>query len=303
MTDRDPNCTVLSIDGVGVFDLVSKRHDNSSAQHEPGGEAHPIFLQFYGHNSTHLRGDEEGTVHGIQQGEGGEQGDPLVPALFAMGQHQALQAVQKSLQPTETSMAFLDDVCVTRTLGPCQESRKSGTGQGCGQPIAPICSSSQTVNLAACGGETTRCRCTSRRHHYGNHCGASSFRGSPNFRESCRARDSSREDPSDARFAVCLNRTSTSRCVTTQESEGAWNSCWHNPVTAEVWQVATLQFSSGGLGLRNAERLRPTAYWASLADTGYDRKVIIACLVFKQELNFKLSPKNLKFSFWEETKL
>ena len=35
-----------------------------------------------------------------------------MPALFAMGQHQALQAVQDSLQPTETLMAFLDDVCV-----------------------------------------------------------------------------------------------------------------------------------------------------------------------------------------------
>ena len=31
--------------------------------------------------------------------------------------------------------------------------------------------------------------------------------------------------------------------------------------------MAIPQFSSGGLGLRNAERLRPTAYWASWADT------------------------------------
>ena len=41
----------------------------------------------------------------------------------------------------------------------------------------------------------------------------------------------------------------------------------HIPVSDEVWQMATLQFSSGGLGLRNAERLCPTAYWASWADT------------------------------------
>ena len=63
------------------------------------------------------------------------------------------------------------------------------------------------------------------------------------------------------------NRVSISRCVTTQESEGASNSCLHIPVSDEVWQMATLQFSSGGLGLRNAERLRPTAHWASWADT------------------------------------
>ena len=31
--------------------------------------------------------------------------------------------------------------------------------------------------------------------------------------------------------------------------------------------MAVLQFSSGGMGLRNAERLRPMAYWASWADT------------------------------------
>ena len=36
-----------------------------------------------------------------------------MPALFALGQHQALEAIQESLQPSETLMAFLDDVQVT----------------------------------------------------------------------------------------------------------------------------------------------------------------------------------------------
>ena len=36
-----------------------------------------------------------------------------MPALFALGQHQALEAIQESLQPSETLMAFLDDVYVT----------------------------------------------------------------------------------------------------------------------------------------------------------------------------------------------
>ena len=100
MTDRDPNCTVLSIDGVGAFDLVSRRAMMTAVHNMDQGEKLiPFLLQFYGHPSTHLWEDEEGTVHEIQQGEGGEQGDPLMPALFAVGQHQALQA-------------FLDDVCV-----------------------------------------------------------------------------------------------------------------------------------------------------------------------------------------------
>ena len=38
--------------------------------------------------------DKEGVVHRIVQAEGGEQGDPLMPALFSLGQHPALQAVQ-----------------------------------------------------------------------------------------------------------------------------------------------------------------------------------------------------------------
>ena len=45
-------------------------------------------------------------------GEGGEQGDPLMPALFALGQHAALVAIQNHLLPTERLLAFLDDLHV-----------------------------------------------------------------------------------------------------------------------------------------------------------------------------------------------
>ena len=43
-------------------------------------------------------------------GEGGEQGDPLMPALLSLGQHSSLVAVQETLQPTKCLMAFLDDI-------------------------------------------------------------------------------------------------------------------------------------------------------------------------------------------------
>ena len=46
------------------------------------------------------------------QGEGGEQGDALVPLLFCVGQHSALQEVQHSLRPSEHLFAFLDDLYV-----------------------------------------------------------------------------------------------------------------------------------------------------------------------------------------------
>ena len=62
---------------------------------------------------AHLWEDEEGVVHRIVQAEGGEQGDPLMPALsLSLGQHPALQAVQAQLQDGERLFASLDDVYV-----------------------------------------------------------------------------------------------------------------------------------------------------------------------------------------------
>ena len=56
-----------------------------AVQRMPDGEKTlPFVLQFCGHPSTHLWEDEQGVVHEIPQGEGGEQGDPLMPALFAL---------------------------------------------------------------------------------------------------------------------------------------------------------------------------------------------------------------------------
>ena len=72
------------------------------------------MIQFYGSPSTYLWEDEEGGVHEIRQGEGGEQGDALMPALFSLGQHGALEAIQARLRPSERLMAFLDDIwCVS----------------------------------------------------------------------------------------------------------------------------------------------------------------------------------------------
>ena len=54
-------------------------------------------------------------MHDVHQGEGGEQGDALMPALFALGQHQALVAVHDQLTPHERLFVFLDDICVVCT--------------------------------------------------------------------------------------------------------------------------------------------------------------------------------------------
>ena len=53
-----------------------------------------------------------GVTHEIWQGEGGEQGDPLMPALYACGQHRALVHVSEVLQDSERLFAFMDDIYV-----------------------------------------------------------------------------------------------------------------------------------------------------------------------------------------------
>ena len=53
-----------------------------------------------------------GVVHDVVQGEGGDEIDPLMPALFALGQHRALVAVRERLRPDEHLLAFLDDIYI-----------------------------------------------------------------------------------------------------------------------------------------------------------------------------------------------
>ena len=53
-----------------------------------------------------------GIVHEVAQGEGGEQGDAMMPLLFSLGQHPALEAVHRQLRPGELLFAFLDDICI-----------------------------------------------------------------------------------------------------------------------------------------------------------------------------------------------
>ena len=63
----------MSIDGVGAYDLISRNA--------------PFVRCFYGSPSTYLWEDEMGVTQSFPQGEGGEQGGPLMPMSFALGQH------------------------------------------------------------------------------------------------------------------------------------------------------------------------------------------------------------------------
>ena len=117
MCEADPHTTVLSVDGIGAFDLVSRTGMLRGLCRVPDGpEALPFVRMFYGQASMYSSWeDDEGIVHDIHQGEGGEQGDPSMPLLFSLGQHPALQAFQAQLLPNERVFAYLDDVYVITT--------------------------------------------------------------------------------------------------------------------------------------------------------------------------------------------
>ena len=121
---------------------------------------------------------------------------------------------------------------------------------GWGPESSPACTHRRILRMVAnttkCGGEIPIAVPQAGCHHFGNPFGAFSFRGSAALRESYRSRDSSREDPSDARFAVCLALGLVLRCIISKlrlsccpprtefpfrgasrrRNEGASNSCY-----------------------------------------------------------------------------
>jgi len=70
----------------------------------------PFVRLSYGQASLYAWLDDEGQQHWVTQGEGGEQGDPLMPMLFSLGVHDALARVQAQLRDGEYLFAYLDDV-------------------------------------------------------------------------------------------------------------------------------------------------------------------------------------------------
>ena len=112
-TELDPRATVLSVDGVGAFDHVGRQSMLGSLLRSPAlRPLLPYARLFYGQDSTYLWWDSSGACHSVQQAEGGEQGDPLMPALFALAQHPALQETAATMRSGEALFAFLDDIYV-----------------------------------------------------------------------------------------------------------------------------------------------------------------------------------------------
>ena len=113
LTDLDPDATVVSVDGVGAFDLISRNSMMECLSRVVDEEQIlPLVRAFYGQPLTYLWEDDCGEVHTIPQGEGGEQGDPFMPLLFCLGQHPALSAASAQLEAGKKLFAYLDDIYI-----------------------------------------------------------------------------------------------------------------------------------------------------------------------------------------------
>ena len=63
------------------------------------GAALPLTRMFYGRPSECLWEMDSGEVHRIPQGEGGEQGDRMVPLLYCLGATRRFGGCQHQLHP------------------------------------------------------------------------------------------------------------------------------------------------------------------------------------------------------------
>ena len=72
----------------------------------------PFVRLSCGAPSSDSRQDDAGRLRTVTQGEGGEQGDPLMPLLCSIGINGALEDVAAHLKDGEQLCAFVDDVYV-----------------------------------------------------------------------------------------------------------------------------------------------------------------------------------------------
>ena len=304
-TELDARTTVLSIDGVGAYDHISRASMLSGLQHTPSLTALlPFVAQFYAEPSAYVFYDAEGAAHEIAQGEGGEQGDPLMPALYALGQHPALPQAHAALTPGEDLYAYLDDIYVT-----CQPERAGPAGTALGTALWERANIRVHLGME-CRGRGTQCStgCAPRRAraltlgqgvgrgHQPSRASQSWARrwGMPHTsRERCDVSERSTTNswvafprchtcrvppPAPLRAAseqLLAPRTAARWGEFAESHDRAIARCLGRlpSGTDEPFELSQLQarraqlpLRYGGLGLRSAAPSRAAAYWASWAD-------------------------------------
>ena len=98
----------MSVDGIGAYDSISRNSMFEGLYRMVDGDQMIPFVRlFYGSPSVYLWEDDMGDTHEIMQSEGGEQGDPLMPLLFSLGQHNALMAINAKLKEGRVPVRIL----------------------------------------------------------------------------------------------------------------------------------------------------------------------------------------------------
>ena len=134
-TDINDRTTIVSVDGIGAYDSIS-RNSMLEGLHRmvDGDQMIPFVRLFYGSPSVYLWEDDMGDTHEIIQGEGGEQGDPLMPLLFSLGQHSALLAINAKLKEGESCLlSWTICMCCVRLEGSERSTKSFRTSCGAGQ--------------------------------------------------------------------------------------------------------------------------------------------------------------------------
>ena len=75
LCDSETDAIVVSIDGIGAFDIISRR-SMLQGLFEVAPEAVPFVRQYYGSPSSYIRQDGHGVSHTIVQGEGANRETP-----------------------------------------------------------------------------------------------------------------------------------------------------------------------------------------------------------------------------------
>jgi hypothetical protein len=111
--ESNPGHVLVSLDGIGAYDHIHRAAMLERLAKVPGASAMSPFVRlFYERESKFLWKDETGRTIEIKQADGGEQGDALMPALFALGIQGALEKSAIEMGEDHYLFAYLDDVYV-----------------------------------------------------------------------------------------------------------------------------------------------------------------------------------------------
>ena len=105
LTSMDSSATILSIDGVGAYDFISRR---TMFQGDNGDQLILFIRQFYEEPSTFVWEDKLGEVHTIRQGEGVRTRRPpdATPPLFGSTQSSVRHNSRKGNGSSHIWMTF-----------------------------------------------------------------------------------------------------------------------------------------------------------------------------------------------------